>query len=199
MPHDATDPFAGRHSTSQVENESQFIDLYLRGERSAHQTVDGWVDVVLFEGFRSLRSEWEDLRQEIRIRVLTNLRRGRFNGHSSLRTYVHQIAKNTCIDSLRRAYRRFETEPLSNEARQTETDRPLASCLAHEIVEKVLKELTEEDRILVRLVFVEHYSSGEVAKFLRIPQGTVKSRLARCRARILDCRRELAGSEEDHG
>jgi len=40
--------------------------------------------------------------------VVRNFGRGAFNGHSSLRTYVHRIARNAAIDFSRLAYRRRE-------------------------------------------------------------------------------------------
>src|SRR5262245_41076654 len=84
----------------------RLIQGLLRGDGEALRVLDGWVEVVLRESGNELRAEREDILQEVRIRVYRNLSRGLFDGRSSLRTYAHRIAKNTCIDLARRLWRR---------------------------------------------------------------------------------------------
>ena len=176
-------------------DDRQLIQDYLRGDRAALQTLDGWIEVVLHEHFRSLEQDWDDLRQEVRIRVLRNLCRGSFSGRSSLRTYVHRIAKNVCIDFSRRAYRHREGTPVLEEI-PVDAVGPkgvFSGWIARDLLDKILKDLTEEDRVLIRMVFSDHYSYREVARELGIPEGTVKSRMSRCKDRILKRRRDLSG------
>ena len=170
------------------------IDRFLAGDPEALGTVDGWIDVVLHEDFRSLQQDWEDLKQEIRSRVVRNFGRGLFNGHSALRTYVHRIARNAAIDFSRLAYRRREVSvdvPEPKLSGPTLQAARLGILPSKELVERILGELPEKDRVLVRLVFELHYSYEEVSRELRIPEGTVKSRMSRCKDRVLKLRREL--------
>ena len=88
-------PAAGDHDADRA-----LAERYAEGDPFAIRNVDDWIEVVLHRHFRSLQSDWEDLRQEIRLRVLDNVRRKRFEGRSSLRTYVHGIARNAGIDQL---------------------------------------------------------------------------------------------------
>ena len=180
------------------EDDRLLIDRYLVGDPAAVRTVDGWIEVVLREGFRALREDWDDLKQEIRARVLRNLTRGVFHGRSTLRTYVHRISKNVAIDFSRQAYRRREVRVNPDEPRfPTAASEPggLTVWLARDLLEKILIGLTEEDRTLLQLVFGMHYSYEEVAAELGIPEGTVKSRMSRCKDRILKLRRHLAAKE----
>lgn len=181
-------------SLEPFDDDRRLIDGFLMGEPAAVRRVDGWINTVLFSGFRALQAEWEDMRQEIRVRVLRNLAQGRFDSRSSLRTYVHRIARNTSIDFSRRAYRRRE-DGLGQAGALAAAESPAraAPLIARDLLEKILTQLTEEDRALVRLVFAENYSYQEVARELGIPEGTVKSRMARCKERILHMRRELLG------
>lgn len=172
------------------------IGGYLRGDAAAIGVVDGWIDVVLRENFHSLKETWDDLKQEVRIRLFRNLSRGAFNGRSSLRTYVHRIAKNVCIDFTRRASYRRETEAVSERepAPSGGSRGEVSAWVARDFLRKILAGLSEEDRLLIRLVFDENCSYQEVAGRLGIREGTVKSRMARCKERILQRRRELTGS-----
>src|SRR5262245_7498717 len=83
------------------DDDRRIIRGFLAGEPDCIATLDAWIEVVLRLEFRPLVPDWEDLRQEIRVRVLRNLKAGRFQGASELRTYVHRIAKNACIDHCR--------------------------------------------------------------------------------------------------
>ena len=46
-------------------------------------------------------------------------------------------------------------------------------------------ELDEEFREVVVLYYYEQFSVREIGKMLRVPEGTVKSRLARAREKLL--------------
>lgn len=177
-------------------DDRRLIARYLSGDRAAIRWVDGWIDAVLAEGFRALRRDWDDLRQEIRFRVFRNLSRGHFHGQAAFRTYVHRIAKNVCIDSSRKAYRRRErltADLVHPPPRFSGPDSSDAATAARDVVAEILRGLRPEERRMVRMVFCEHYSYREVARRLGIAEGTVKSRLSRCKQKILRRRRQLLG------
>jgi RNA polymerase sigma-70 factor (ECF subfamily) len=145
-----------------------------------------------------LKEDWEDLRQEIQTRVLRNLKRGSFQGRSTLHTYVHRISKNVAIDHSRQAFRRREIklDPLEEKLpEKLDFSRDSRQAVAKDLLARILSRLSAEDRTLVRLVFELHYSYDEVSRELAIPEGTVKSRMSRCKDRLLKLRRELAGEE----
>ena len=180
--------------SSPADEERLVIDRFLAGDPEAIRTVDRWIEAVLHEDFRSLQQDWEDLKQEIRSRVVRNFGRGAFNGHSTLRTYVHRIARNAAIDFSRLAYRRREVSVDVPEPKLTGSAlraARLGILPSKELLERILGELSEQDRVLVRLVFELHYSYEEVARELGIPEGTVKSRMSRCKERVLKLRRDL--------
>ncbi len=163
------------------------IEAFLQGEGRGIAEVDRWIDVVLRDDFFSLRGEWEDLRQEIRFRVFQNLSRGRFDGRSSLRTYVHRIARNTCIDSSRLAFRRRETrgEEERKAAAPASREPVVSGVIARDLLLKILDGLSDGDRLVVLLVLGERYSCSEAAQRLGVSRSAVKSRLSRCRDRLL--------------
>jgi len=173
-------PLAGRPW-----DERDLIRRYLAGSPEATAVIDGWVEVALRAGFMAIRDEWDDLRQEIRIRILRNLEAGRFNGDSGLRTYVHGIARNTAIDLCRKQARdRAHTAPAVAAERMSapaEQDR----VVTRDLLEKILEGLSDDDRRLLDLVHGQHLPLAEVAAVLGVPVGTVKARVFRCRQRLL--------------
>ena len=65
---------------------------------------------------------------------------------------------------------------------------------ARELLDEVLTEMSEELRTVFVLYELEELSMTEIAAALRIPQGTVASRLRRARADFRDRVRALSGS-----
>ena len=178
--------------------EREIIPRYLRGERGAVRTVDDWIEVVLHREFRSLRDEWDDLQQEMRVRVLACLRAGRFNGGSALRTYVHRIARNAGIDYTRKAYRHREKVGSRQVRRAGERSKVdgVAHVITRDLLMRILDGVSARDRLVVEMVFAQHLSYVEVAEKLDLTEGAVKSLVFRCRSRLLRRKRELLGSTE---
>lgn len=176
---------------SPAENDRVLIRRLLAGDAAALAAVDSWIQVVLRSEFQSLHSEWDDLRQEIRLRVFRNLRSNRFHGASELRTYVHRIARNTCIDTCRRsALRRTRPEAAGGQeeaARDDATER----LITRDLLRKILLGSTPEERHLLEMVHAEHLSYAEIARRLGVAEGTIKARVFRCRGRLLAVRRQL--------
>ncbi|MDQ3629175.1 MAG: RNA polymerase sigma factor SigM [Actinomycetota bacterium] len=115
-----------------------------------------------------------------------------YRGDAAVSTWLHRIVVNACLDRVRRAKAR-PSEPLpehqdhaqilghqphdtADAAEQTET---------RQLVLTALRSLTPEHRSALVLVDMEGYSVGEAAEMLGCPTGTVKSRCARARAKLL--------------
>ena len=93
------------------------------------------------------------------------------------------------------------TAVLRGMGRLTAEERPVIGQLANDIreeIEKRIGELNEKDRMLIVLRDVRGMSYEEIASTLRLPLGTVKSRLKRAReqlVKILSADAELFGRE----
>jgi len=173
-------------------NPELVVSDYLRGDPDAVRLVDGWVEAVLRDGFLSLREEWEDMKQEARARVFVCLQRSGYKGRSTLRTFVHRVARNTCIDYVRRSRRHRGGEELAEEELTDGPESPeMRAWAARRMLARLMEGLPEEDRLMIQLVFQDFRSYAEVAAILRMPEGTVKSRMSRLRDRLLARRREL--------
>jgi RNA polymerase sigma-70 factor (ECF subfamily) len=116
----------------------------------------------------------------------------RFRGDSAVTTWLHRIVVNACLDRLRRR-RTHPTVPLPDGARGAGRDTPgatrelAAPTPDHDTavaVRQALAQVPPDQRIALILVDVQGYPVAEVAKILGIPEGTVKSRCARGRARL---------------
>lgn len=119
----------------------------------------------------------------------------------SFKSWVLRIVTNTCYDELRRQKRR-PTTPLepSMEDSDDEIESPnwlkddqpspeslLESAELQEAIQKCLKKMKNDFRMMVILVDIQGMDYQEAAENMNIPMGTIKSRLARARRKLRDC------------
>jgi RNA polymerase sigma-70 factor (ECF subfamily) len=110
---------------------------------------------------------------------------GSFRGESAVTTWLHRIVVNACLDRIRRRQVRA-TVPLPGEGpgEPADTRDRVAERDTAMVVEEALGRLPVEQRAAIVLVDIEGYSVADTAAMLNVPEGTVKSRCARGRARL---------------
>ena len=99
-----------------------------------------------------------------------------------LHTWVIRILLNVCHDIQRERKRMILTDTIPELVAEPD-NMDLRDCLLR---------LDERERMPILLYYIEGYDIRQVAAILRIPQGTVKSRLDRGRRQLKDiCREEV--------
>jgi RNA polymerase sigma-70 factor, ECF subfamily len=149
--------------------------------------------------------EARDVAQDVFLQVYRQL--GRFQGRSSLKTWIYRIVVNQCHNRRRfwlRRGRGKEEElderlavPEAAGPRDEWHASPYERARSGELARKVqagLLRLSFEQRSVLVLREVEGLSCEEVAQALGIPDGTVKSRLSRAREAL---RQQLTGMLEE--
>lgn len=131
------------------------------------------------------REEALDVTQEVFVRAFQAFHR--FDGRSSLRTWLFRIAHNLCIDRARREERnvvRTSLDAIGSEDsswdvpdQRENAEQSLLDQELHAVVARVLERMSEKLRSVLVLHDQEDLSYEEIAKALSIPVGTVKSRL----------------------
>ncbi|MEL7061695.1 MAG: sigma-70 family RNA polymerase sigma factor [Acidobacteriota bacterium] len=130
----------------------------------------------------------EDLSQEVFLRIHRHLHR--FDGRSSLKTWIYRVTLNHCRSKLGR--KRWPTRPLREESedgvelierRRGPEERALAEDAARR-VQRALDEVPPVFREAVVLRDLEGLTYEEIAEILQIRLGTVRSRIARGRERL---------------
>ena len=135
------------------------------------------------------RTEAEDAVQESLGKAWRNL--DRFKPDSRMRPWLFAILNNTCLDHLRARARRIDV-PFDPESGQdlgllSERDLPeehVANKQLGRQIDDAIAALPPYQRAVVQLVIVEQLSYAEAAEALRLPLGTLRSRLSRARAAL---------------
>lgn len=146
----------------------------------------------------------QDLTQEAFVRALNGLRR--FRGHAGFYTWLFRIGVNLALNHLKR--RRpvaFSTLAGPDEDGHQAAGllefvdqrgpRPVHQAQVNEMHQRVLAglgALDEQMRTVVVLRDIEQLDYAQIAQILRVPVGTVKSRLSRAR---MSLRQQILGPD----
>jgi RNA polymerase sigma-70 factor (ECF subfamily) len=114
-----------------------------------------------------------------------------FRGQAAVTTWLHRITVNACLDRARKAASR-KTAPVDDTERLEQLLEPHESASApaerndlHRQLLAALGTLPPDQRAALVLVDMQGYPVAEAARVLDVPPGTIKSRCARGRARLL--------------
>jgi RNA polymerase sigma-70 factor (ECF subfamily) len=139
------------------------------------------------------RSEADDLTQEVYLRALPAL--AQFRGDSSARTWLLQIARHVCADHVRRSTRRRALVGRLVQ-RTSEADLVESPRTGELDLDDAIRALVPERREAFVLTQVTGLSYAEAAEVCGVPVGTIRSRVARARADLLDA---ITEDREDEG
>lgn len=139
------------------------------------------------------REEGDDLVQIACVKALSRL--NQYQPGTRLDSWMFRIIQTTHIDEIRR--RKRQAEPSDPEVLERVSDGGRgADQNEHRLtlarVRAAIADLPEDQRAVMALVAIEGYSYKEAAATLETPIGTVMSRLARARARLLPLVTETA-------
>lgn len=103
-----------------------------------------------------------------------------------LGAWLTTIAKRVSIDVYRREKRHRNLENVDTAVSSTLVTLPPSAEQIHDVeeVRRALDELSAADRELIRMQHFDELSHAEIARELRIPLGTVKSRTFRAHRRL---------------
>ncbi|WP_418316839.1 sigma-70 family RNA polymerase sigma factor [Piscinibacter sakaiensis] len=142
---------------------------------------------------RSVTRHREDADDLVQLAVERALMRSeQWQAGTRLDSWLFRIMQNAWIDELRSRHRHDQTF-LPEEAAEHVGSSPTLAQDDAMAIEQAMKQLSEEQRVVVSLVLVEGLSYKEAAQVLGIPIGTLTSRLARAR----DALQSLLGGPEE--
>ncbi len=141
--------------------------------------------------FTNSSTEAQDLTQEVFMRIFKSVKSFR-SDEGNFTTWLARLTRNLLIDHYRRTRQDRSTDSIEGqlpmlEEKLTATARPdglVAGREAREQLQSALQKLSPELRETLILRDLEEMEYREIADVLKIPEGTVKSRLNRARAEL---------------
>ena len=177
-----------------LDQDSSLVERCLGGDDAA------WEDLVrlhtrrvygLCYRFTGSDAEAQDLTQEVFLRIFRSLRSFR-SAEGSFVTWLARLTRNLLIDHYRRTRQERVTDSIEEQLPMLEEHvspaaRPegmVAGREASEILQAALQKLSPELRETVILRDLQEMEYREIAQVLKVPEGTVKSRLNRGRGEL---------------
>ena len=140
-------------------------------------------------------SDAEDAADALQDALISAIRHAdSFRGDAKVSTWLHRIVVNACLDRLRRRAAKPTVALPDNDhtpvgIRDEFSDNDTAAD-----VRAALATLPFDQRAAIVLVDIEGYPVDDVAAMLDVPSGTVKSRCARGRAKLMPLLAHLQGA-----
>ena len=137
-------------------------------------------------------SEAEDLYQDTWLKVLKNI--SKYDPQRAFEPWLTRI----CVNTYRNTLRHIARSPVLNFRDTQEQERLMHSVAApekkyYEPLYEAVRNLPEKLRLTVILFYFEDMDVQSAAEILKIPTGTVKSRLYKARSIL----KEVLGDEAD--
>jgi RNA polymerase sigma-70 factor (ECF subfamily) len=134
-----------------------------------------------------------DATQEIFTKIFVNL--SKFNYKSKFSTWVYSITYNYCIDALRKQQKHGaifsdEMEKAPDEATPEASDAEMAE-IKIATLKKVLEEIPDGDRLLLKMKYEEGQQIKEIAALLNKSESAIKMKLKRAKAKAQKIKRRL--------
>ena len=136
----------------------------------------------------------QDLAQDTLLKVYIN--KDSYKEIAKFSTWIYTIASNLAKTELRKLKRRktYSISDLSNDDREFVIHRPEEQSfeeiedtnVSSSILQQSLTEIDDEFKNIIILRDIQELSYDEISKILKIPLGTVKSRINRGRFKLKD-------------
>jgi RNA polymerase sigma-70 factor, ECF subfamily len=158
--------------------------------------------IAVVSGILRRREDIEDVAQQVFLKAYVSIQR--FDMRSAFSTWLYKITVNECWDYLRKK----KVRPLSYEADLSEDQvrhveqfvssgadagNPGERAELREIVDRLLSDLTDEDRTMLVLKEAQGFAVEEIGGMLGLNVNTVKVRLFRARRRLAKNYRRRVG------
>ena len=139
--------------------------------------------------FVGRHDEAEDLTQDVFLKLFKSL--ATFDRRANFSTWLISVSRNLCIDHYRSVRR--EHDVVTHDVDVASLSRPSAAdspyvALEHRdrvaLLRAALDKLTPSLRMAVMLRDIQELSYQEIAEQLKVPEGTVKSRINRGRTEL---------------
>ena len=165
-------------------DEEQILPARCRaGERAAFDVLlQRYRERVLNLAFQVLRDRHaaEDVAQEVFVKAFSQIHN--FRGEAALFTWLYQITLNECKAKTRRTKLTINFDDCDGELQAGST--PDASAVEKIALERALDTLSPPLRIALVLREMHGLSYEEIARILKLPVGTVRSRLHEARRKF---------------
>jgi RNA polymerase sigma-70 factor, ECF subfamily len=185
--------------------ESQFKEQVLAARRGDHDAFAALIRSVqrpvfgLCARLLQTQAEASEIAQETFLRAYRNL--DRYDENKPFDIWVLSIARNLCLDLLRRRSRGHGSAEDLEKFREVlpsgdaNAEQALVDEERREYLEKAMRALSTDDREVLALYYVQNRTTKQIAEVMKVAPGTVMARLFRAREKLRKMMPQLESGE----
>lgn len=180
-----------------MQEEQQWIQEVLAGNKQAYaQIINKYKNPLYATILRMTKNPYDaqDLVQEAFIKMYEQL--GKYNRTGSFSSWMYRVAINHCMDEFRK--KRYKMKSVEID------ERMIASTTTPELIffkneksrrlERLIATLSEDERIILLLRYVNELSYQEISEAVEIPLATVRNKLHRAKKKMRNTVKREGGS-----
>ncbi len=134
------------------------------------------------------RQEAEDTLQDVFLKLWSI--RQKLVGYNSIEALAMTITKNLCLDKLKSyAHRNKSSKDVHQmelDSRTMTPDKEAELSDSLNLLGKIINSLPEQQKLVLHLRDVEHYTTEEISKLTGLNDGTIRVTLSRARKTVRD-------------
>ncbi|MDI6618922.1 MAG: sigma-70 family RNA polymerase sigma factor [Clostridiales bacterium] len=164
--------------------DKKLIKKCQNGDKSAFQELISKYHPIVYKFLVRVTEDerlTEDLTQETFIKIIRSIDKFDVNGKAKFSTYIITVSKNCYIDYLRKNKKIMQSVTIDDNLNIEDTDVNVEEIVLNKIygndILKAMESLTEEQRIAIKLKYIEDLTLKEIGDILKIEPKTVKSRI----------------------
>jgi RNA polymerase sigma factor (sigma-70 family) len=183
-------------------SDQELIARYSGGDETAFETLlqrykgKIYTSIYLFVKDRALA---EDIFQEVFIKIIDTLRKGKYNHEGKFVQWAMRISYNMCVDYHRRNKRRSHINPTEEfdifdvlRVGDDAADTMIMRSETHTRIRRLVDSLPEEQR---EVVILRHYADMSFKEIASLTRVSINTALGRMRYALINIRKMMAERE----
>lgn len=171
--------------------EQRIIELAAQGDRASAECLIKAHQASLYAYILRLSGKpelAEDIVQDAFVRILMNL--NRFDPRFRFSTWLFTIAKRLYVNAMQKHRPVYDSDVVGAAGSKGFDDPSAPSMadeertLARECLDKALAGLNDEQRQIMLLFHQQEWPIAQIAAYMKMPEGTIKSHLHRGRKKM---------------
>lgn len=139
------------------------------------------------------RDKAEDIFQDVFIKIIDTLRKGKYNHEGKFLQWAMRISYNMCVDQFRRSKRRTKVSASETfdifdvlECKDDNMDTTMIKSQLHQSVRALVDMLPEEQR---EVVILRHYADMSFKEISQLTRVSINTALGRMRYALINMRK----------
>ena len=183
-------------------NDKELIQSYLEGDQKAFEVLLNrhrnkiYTSIYLFVKDSDLA---EDIFQDVFIKIIDTLRKGKYNHEGKFLQWAMRISYNMCVDNFRRSKRRTKVSATETfdifdvlETNEDNMETMIIKSQLHQKVRELIDQLPAEQR---EVVILRHYADMSFKEISQLTRVSINTALGRMRYALINMRKMVSERE----